>query len=144
MSLGDALSDETKKAAVIKDCLVLVDEEVAAKSGISGFAVKAGYSAVKGVKPGFVEEVVKKLLPEWATKLDPLWIDAKKDGSPATYFEKNRSRVADELLAVTDAKIDGAKSGIVKKTYSSLRGSAKKNVEEAVPRLAKLMAKHAS
>jgi hypothetical protein len=144
MSLGDALSDDSKKAAIIKDCLTLVDEEVAAKSGISGFAVKAGYGAVKGVKPGFIQEVVTKLLPEWAAKLDPLWTDAKKDGSPTGYFEKNRSRVADELLSVTDAKIDSAKSGVVKKTYSSLRGSAKKNVEEAVPRLARLMQKHAS
>ena len=51
--------------------------------------------------------------------------------------------MADELLSVTDAKIDGAKSNVVKKTYASLRGSAKKNVEEAVPRLARLMEKHA-
>jgi hypothetical protein len=143
MGLSDAIKDETKKGAIIKDCLVLVDEEVASKSGISGFAVKAGYSAVKGIKPGFIQEVVGKLLPEWALKLDPLWVDAEKDGQPIAYFDKNRSRVADELLSVTDAKIGSAKSGVVKKTYSSLRGSAKKNVEEAVPRLAKLMEKHA-
>ena len=42
-----------------------------------------------------------------------------------------------------NAKIDGAKSSVVRKTYSTLRGSAKKNVETAVPRLAKLMEKHA-
>ena len=56
MSLVEALSDETKKAAIIKDCLTLVDEEVAAKGGISGFAVKAGYSAVKGAtEPDLVD-----------------------------------------------------------------------------------------
>ena len=143
MSLAESLGDPTKKADIIKDCLVMVDEEVASKGGISGLAVKAGYGAVKGIKPGFVQEVVAKLLPDWAQKLDPIWVDATKAGQPVQYFEKNRSRVADELLSVTDAKIDGAKSNIVKKTYSSLRGSAKKNVEEAVPRLARLMEKHA-
>jgi hypothetical protein len=143
MGLSDAIKDDSKKAAIIKDCLALVDDEVASKGGISGFAVKAGYSAVKGIKPGFIEEVVNKLLPEWASKLDPVWADAVKDEKPVAYFEKNRSRVADELLSVTDAKIGGAKSSVVKKTYSSLRGSAKKHVEEAVPRLAKLMEKHA-
>jgi hypothetical protein len=142
MGLAESLKDESKKSAIITDCLTLVDDEVASKSGISGFAVKAGYGAVKGVKPGFIREVVEKLLPEWAAKLDPLWVDGNKDGKPVAYFEKNRSRVADELLSVTDAKIGGAKSGVVKKTYSSLRGSAKKNVEDAVPRLAKLMEKH--
>jgi hypothetical protein len=143
MSLVEALKDESKREAIIKDCLVLVDEEVAAKSGISGLAVKAGYGAVKGVKPGFVREVVQKLLPEWAEKLDPIWAAGKKDGKPVAHMEKNASHVADELLSVTDSKISNAKSSVVKKTYSSLRGSAKKNVEGAVPRLAKLMDKHA-
>ncbi|MFO0611148.1 MAG: hypothetical protein U0414_01075 [Polyangiaceae bacterium] len=143
MSLVEALKEETKRDAIIKDCLVLVDEEVAAKSGISGFAVKTGYGAVKGVKPGFVQEVIRKLLPEWAEKLDPIWVEGQKNGGkPAAHMEKNASHVADELLSVTDAKISGAKSSVVRKTYSSLRGSAKKNVEVAVPRLAKLMEKH--
>lgn len=142
MSLVEAMKDEAKREAIIKDCLVLVDEEVAAKSGISGFAVKTGYGAVKGVKPGFVQEVIQKLLPEWAVKLDPIWQEGVKKGKPVAHMEGNASHVADELLSVTDAKIGGAKSGVVKKTYSTLRGSAKKNVEVAVPRLAKLMEKH--
>lgn len=142
MSLVEAMKDEAKREAIIKDCLVLVDEEVAAKSGISGFAVKTGYGAVKGVKPGFVKEVVQKLLPEWAEKLDPIWTEGVKKGKPVAHMEGSAGHVADELLSVTDAKIGGAKSSVVKKTYSTLRGSAKKNVEVAVPRLAKLMEKH--
>jgi hypothetical protein len=51
--------------------------------------------------------------------------------------------VADALLSVTDSKAKGAKSSVVRGTYEKLRGSAKKNVEEAVPRLAKLLQKHA-
>ena len=51
-------------------------------------------------------------------------------------------RVADALLSVTDAKSKNAKSSLVRGTYDKLRGSAKKNVEDAVPRLAKLLEKH--
>lgn len=142
MGLGEILKDESQKAGLVKDCAQLVDQEVAGKSGISGFAVKAGYGAVKGIKPGFITEVIQKLLPHFAEKLDPLWEKGQASGKPVDYFEKNKSEVSEALLSVTDTRIDGAKSGVVKKTYATLRGSAKKNVEEAVPRLARLLEKH--
>jgi len=143
MSLGDAINEQSKKAAIVADCCKLVDEEVSAKSGLSGLAVKAGYHAVKGISPGFINEVVEKLLPEFATKLDALWDEGKKAGNPTGHFVTSRSRVADVLLSVTDAKAKNAKSAVVRGTYEKLRGSAKKNVEDAVPRLAKLLEKHA-
>lgn len=143
MGLADAFADTTKKAAIIKDCCTLIDEEVAAKGGLSGLAVKAGYAAVKGIKPGFIAEVVDKLLPEFATAIDPVWVDAKKEPNPVSFFTNQKSRVADALLAVTDAKSKNAKSALVRGTYEKLRGSAKKNVEEAVPRLGALLQKHA-
>jgi hypothetical protein len=142
MSLGDVIHDPTKKPAIVADCCTLIDEEVAAKGGLSGLAVKAGYAAVKGIKPGFVKDVVEKLLPEFATQLDPIWEEGKKTGNAAAFLQSNKSRVADALLSVTDEKSRHAKSSIVRGTYEKLRGSAKKNVEEAVPRLARLLTKH--
>lgn len=142
MSLVEALSDASKKDALVSDVVKLVDEEVASKGGLSGIALKAGYAAVKGVKPGFVQSVVKKLLPDFASQLDPLWIEAKKDGKPVAYLEREKSKVADALLSVTDGKIDRAESDLVKGTYKKLRGSAKKNVEDAVPRLARVVERH--
>jgi hypothetical protein len=143
VSLANALSDPAKKKAVVSDCVRLVDEEVASKGGLSGLAVKAGYAAVKGIKPGFIAEVVEKLLPEWAAVLDPIWDEGKQKGDAAAHMVASKSRTAEALLSVTDAKAQHAKSAIVRSTYSKMRGSAKKNVEEAVPRLAKLVQKHA-
>ena len=132
-----------KKEQVVEDCCSLIDAEVKDKGGISGLAIKAGYGAVKGVKPGFVRTVVSDLLPEFAKALDPVWQDAKKDSKPvAPFFAANTARVADALLAITDAKAQRAKSAVVKGTYEKLRGSAKKNVEAAVPRLGKLIESH--
>jgi hypothetical protein len=142
MGLAEALKDDTKKAAIVKDAVQLVDDEVASKGGISGFTVKQGYGAVKSIKPGFIQEAVEKLLPDMATKLEPIWDEGKKSGQPKAHLEKNRGQVADALLSVTDEKIERAKSGLVKKTYKALRGSAKKHVEEAVPRLGGLLEKH--
>jgi hypothetical protein len=143
MGLSETLLDASKKPSLIADCCKLVDDEVASKSGLSGLAVKAGYAAVKGIKPGFIAQVVEKLLPEFATQLDPLWTEGIQKGNPADYLIANRSRVADALLSVTDARAKSAKSNVVRGTYEKLRGTAKKNVEDAVPRLSKLIEKHA-
>ena len=145
MSLSQVLNDQAKKPVVIDDCCELIDAEVADKGGISGLAIKAGYKAVKGVKPGFVKQVVTDLLPEFTAALDPIYDEAKTNSKPVTdYFVSNSSRVADALLAITDAKAAKSKSGIVKGTYEKLRSTAKKNVEAAVPRLGKMIEKHAS
>ena len=142
-SLVEKLTAEAKKKDVVKDCCDLIDAEVKDKGGISGLAIKAGYGAVKGVKPGFVEKFVDDLLPEFAKALEPMYDEATSKSEPvAAYFAKNSEKVADALLAITDAKAARAKSGAAKGAYDKLRGSAKKNVEAAVPRLGKLVEKY--
>ena len=143
-TLHEALTSD-KKDAVVEDCCALIDAEVKDKGGISGLAIKAGYGAVKGIKPGFVRQVVTDLLPDFAQALDPIYQDAKRENKPvAAYFSSNSDRVAEALLAITDAKAQRAKSGVVKGTYEKLRGSAKKNVEAAATRLGEMVAKYAS
>lgn len=141
--LPDVLTSDDKRGRVVQDCLTLIDAEVADKGGISGMAIKAGYKAVKGIKPGFVQKVVHDLLPEFAGAMDPIYQEALERDKPVrAYFVDNQSRLADALLAVTDGRAQRTNSGVVKATYERLRGSAKKNVEQAIPRLAALIEKH--
>lgn len=141
--LAEVLTSEDKKSRVVTDTLQIIDAEVADKGGISGMAIKAGYKAVKGIKPGFLEKVVSDLLPEFADAVEPIYREAVEKNRPVRdYFVENRARVADSLLAITDGRARRTKSGVVKATYDRLRGSAKKNVEEAVPRLGGLIEKH--
>ena len=143
-SLPETLTNPDKKDKVVEDCLALIDAEVGDKGGLSGLAIKAGYGVVKGIKPGFIKQAVNDLLPEFATALDPIYQEAKSKEKPVSeYFRDNSTRVADALLAITDAKAQKSKSGAVKGTYDKLRGTAKKNVEAAVPRLGKMVEKHA-
>lgn len=136
---------EAKKPEVVEDCLHIIEAEVDDKGGLSGFAIKAGYKTVQGIKPGFIKHVVSDLLPEFAGALDPIYQEAKQKGTPVgDFFKSNSARVADSLLAITDAKAEKSKSGVVKGTYDKLRGTAKKNVEAAVPRLASMVGKYAS
>ena len=128
----------------MKDCCDLIDAEVKDKGGISGLAIKAGYGTVKGIKPGFVEKAVEDLLPEFAKALDPdlRRREVGQTSRSPTSSPPTRRRVADALLSITDAKAARAKSGVAKSAYDKLRGSAKKNVEQAAPRLGKLIEKH--
>jgi len=142
-SLVDVLTDTAKKTSVVNDCVDLIDHEVGDKGGLSGMAIKAGYKAVQGIKPGFVEHAVEDLLPEFARVLDPLFQDAKGASRTAhEHFSAHSAKVADALLQITDAKATRAKNTIAKGAYEKLRGTAKKNVEAAAPRLGKMIDKY--
>ena len=144
MSLTEALSEPATKERLIDDAVRFVDQEVSKKGGLGGMVIKGGYKAVKGVSPGFIRKVVNSLFGRWAEKLDPIWQEGvDKGGSPRDHFARQRGRVADALLSVTDEKAKSASSPMVAKTYKKLRPSAQKHVEEAVPGLADLIAKHA-
>ena len=143
MNLNDALSDEAKRASIIEDVCRLVDDEVAKQRGISGVAVKAGYRLVQGVKPGFVRNVVQTLLPEFAAALEPIRAKAVAQGqSVSSYFDTHQSEVAEALLTVTDTRAQKSEHASVKGAYGKLRGSARKNVESAVPHLGLIIEKY--
>ena len=112
-NLTETLTSDTKKSAVVEDCLALIDAEVADKGGLTGLAIKAGYKTVQGIKPGFVKQVVTDLLPEFAKALDPLWLPRRKaqGKNVRQHFDANATRVADALLGITDEKAKRSKSG---------------------------------
>jgi hypothetical protein len=122
----------------------VLDAEVDDKSGLSGIAVKTAYKVVKGVSPNFIREVVDALLNDFLDGLDPLYQEAVQKGiKPRQHLQANPGRVADALLGITDRRAQRSKNQLVKATYEKLRGSAKKHVEAAVPRLGELFEKHA-
>ncbi|MBX3269343.1 MAG: hypothetical protein KF729_03730 [Sandaracinaceae bacterium] len=143
--LGEVLNDPARKERVVDDCIEIIDREVADKGGLGGMAIKAGYKAVQGVKPGFVRKVVHDLLPEFADAVDPIYREAQDASRPIqAHFVKEKARVADALLAITDGKAARSQNRLVKGTYERLRGQAKSHVEAAVPRLGGLIEKHGS
>ncbi|MBW2528268.1 MAG: hypothetical protein JRI23_29095 [Deltaproteobacteria bacterium] len=145
MTLAEALSEEAKREQVVDDCCQLVDDEVKKKSGLGGAVIKAGYAAVKGIKPGIIRKVVDKLFDAWVEQLEPFWQEAVDRGiAPDEHLEAETPRVAEALLSVTDSRIDGAKTALIRKTYKKLRPSAKKHTESAVPGLAAVLRKHVS
>ncbi|MDG3009215.1 hypothetical protein G4X40_03540 [Rhodococcus sp. D2-41] len=145
-ALKEALLGDSRLKVVVADVQGLIDAEVADKKGASGLAVKGGYAAVKKVGPSIVPDAIEGLLPGFVGKLEPYWDDFRSTGgsSFAEYLTARGDEVADALLGVTDERIEGTSKTAVKKVYSSMRSSAKKNVVEALPRLGALVEQHAS
>jgi len=143
-SLGELMAVGDKRRAVIDDALRVLDAEVDSKSGFSGMAIKAAYRVVKGIHPMFIRHTVDDLLDAFLNALDPIYQEAlQKKISPRDHLESNPGRVAEALLAITDARAARAKQMLVKKTYEKLRPTAKQHVEAAVPRLGQMLATHA-
>jgi hypothetical protein len=130
---------------VVADCARLVDEEVDSKGGLSGLAIKGAYMVVKAVKPGFINEAIEHMLDDFVRRLEPFHTEAQQKSEPIGPFLSARAgAVAEALLAISDERAARAKNQTVKKAYEKLRPTGKKNVEAAVPRIGRLVAKYAS
>jgi Family of unknown function (DUF6918) len=141
-TLNDILAQPATRTQVVADCEKVIDEEVSSK-GLMGIPIKAAYAVVKAVKPGFVPEVIDHMLDDFARRLDPLYQQAKAKNEPVTaHFNSRPGEVAEALLAITDERAQRAKNQTLKSAYEKLRGTAKKHVEAAVPRIARLIDKY--
>jgi hypothetical protein len=143
-TLNDILLNPAKRADVVADLNELVGQEVSEKSGVSGAAVKLGYSTVTKLKPGIVPAAVDKMLPDFADALEPFYKEFQAQGGDFGAFLASRGEAAAEaLLSVTDARAAKTSSDAIKKAYEKLRPNARKNVEEALPRLGAVIQKYA-
>lgn len=144
--LVDALTCAEKKQAVVADGVKLVEDEVSRKGGVSGLALKGAFGLVKKVRADFVPRVMERLLPDFAGHLEPFYEEREKaaPGVPMERYLAGRAGdVADALLAITDERVRQSEPGPMRSTYEKLRSVAKRNVEEAVPGIGRLIDRHA-
>jgi hypothetical protein len=130
---------------VLADCYLLIEQEVSDKSGVSGTAVKLAYKTVNTFMPGHVRYMVGSLLPQMVDKLEPFWADFNASGGSefGDYLAKRGEEVSEALLSVTDARAAASGRPTVIKAYGSVRGSAIKHIEAALPRVGDLVLKYA-
>lgn len=139
-SLVEQIGQPPKRESVIEDCVALIDAQVKQK----GLVVKAAYATIKGIKKKFIPEVVDALLDDWLGRLQPhydKWSQAKTS-SLSDFLTARSDDVAEDLLKVTDERAEKTSHTTARKMYQKMRGSAKKDVVEAIPSLAKMIEKH--
>ncbi len=144
MGLSDILLNENNRDTFVDDCVKLIDKQVAAAPGLGGLALKAAYSTVKGIRADYCAQVVDQLLPEISIALDPMWSEAVNNGNPVQYLAERKGEVADELLQISDKRVEKSTRAMVKGAYAKLRPSAKTYVENGVPDLAEIINKHSA
>lgn len=144
-TLKEILCSTENRPSVVREATQLVDSEVSAKSGLSGLAIKAGYKAVKAVKPTLIPEAVDSLLDRFIDRLEPFyaeWLGAQKTPAIDAFLSTRASRVANALLGVTDDRAKSVQNSTIRKTYEALRPQGEKNVVAAVPGLGRLIGRY--
>ncbi len=136
-------TDETRKNALVKDGLIELEAELESRSGLGGAAMRTGYKSVVKLRPGFIESNIERLLPRFAPVVDPHLEAAKATGNVEGHLVAHADEIAEGLLGATDQRVAESNNKIANKVYSQFRPKAKENAVSAMPRLARLLARHA-
>ena len=139
-TLADVLLEPGRQDALIRDAVRLIEDHVGSRSGLRGMSLKTGLAMVKAARPGILDRAVRRLLPEFAQALDPLYQEFRSMPGRdfAGFLQKNSGRATAALLAVADRHI-GQASAVAQAAYGKLRGSAEAEVGAALPALARLI-----
>ncbi len=141
-NLNDILMKDGVRQKVIADSAILIDQEVGDRRGVMGLAIKGGYKFVKKLKKNFVEDALDGLIDEFISELNAFYDEHGDTKGFGDFMRKNSTRVADGLLGVTDRRRKGTAHKALGKAYDKLRPMAKSNVEQAIPRLSRLIQKY--
>ncbi len=130
---------------VVADCLKLIEQEVGAKSGVSGTAVKLAYKTANAFASGYLRDTVESLLPDLVTELEPYWADFAASGASGfgDYLAKRGDEASEALLSVSDARARISQRPTIIKAYGAVRGSAARHVTAALPNVGTLVQKYA-
>lgn len=144
-NLQTILNEDGKRQAVIDDSVALVQEEVNRKKGVSGFAIKNGYKLVSKLKGGYMTHImVDKMLDQFVASLQPFYTEFQSadNGSFAAFLATREDTVAEALLSATDQRRQAESNKMLTGAYDKLRPLAKRNVQEAVPGIGRMIEKH--
>ncbi|MEN3359760.1 MAG: hypothetical protein V7637_3742 [Mycobacteriales bacterium] len=144
-TLKAGLLDTDRRGQVVTDLQALVDQEVAGKGGLSGGIIKAGYAAVKKVRPGIIRGAIDSMFEEFVAALEPHWAAYRAQPAPGfgAFLATRPHEVSEALLAVTDRRAARATRAAITSVYGKLRPRGQDNVIEALPRLGDLVERHA-
>jgi hypothetical protein len=95
--------------------------------------------------PGYYQSTVETMLPAMVDQLEPFWADFAESGGSefGDYLSKRSNEVSEALLVVTDAMATDSERRTVVKAYKTVRSSAGKHIETALPNLGVMVQKYA-
>ena len=141
-----AVLEKADRKKLVDDVVKLIDDEVAGKGGVTGFALKGGYKVVKKLKGGrMIHLAANNLLDDFTDAIDKLYTGFVDEGGTGTFTQflaSHKDQATQALLEITDGRAAKAENKVLKKTYEKLRGQAEKHVKEALPGVGRLVEKY--
>jgi hypothetical protein len=144
-SMLEVIADSSRRPAVVRDVVGLIDSEVSRKGGFSGMAIKGAYKLVKKLKGGqMIPEVADGLLDEFSEAFEPLHEEYRggSGGGFDRFLHGRRRDAVNALLSITDGRAQRTTNSTLKAAYGKLRPMAEKNVGEAIPGIGRMIDKH--
>lgn len=142
MKLSEQIQDQQIRLNIAEDCVKLMDNQVDAKTGITGAFFKTLYKGIENISPNYAQKAIFGLIPPISQAINPLWDEGKEKGNPVTYLENNPTLTANTILSVTDERIKKTKNKIIKVSYEKIRNSLQNEIEQVVPQLAEILGKY--
>jgi hypothetical protein len=143
-TLSEKLLRQDNFPNVIADCKSLIEQELNNKSGVSAAGLKLAYKAVTSFAPGYYDQALNAMVPEFIQQLDPYWAHFVNSGGSSfgDFLAKDSDQVSESLLSVTDQLASTSNRGAVVRAYKTVRGGAGKNIQEALPNLGDLVQRY--
>lgn len=118
-----------------------VERYVHETGGLRGMALKAGLAAARAARPDAVERAVRRLLPEFATALEPFWQKFRASGEAdfSTYLKRHAPQATAALMAVTDTRIAASSNRALHVGYKRLRGTLATELQKLLPDIARMI-----
>ncbi|WJY90880.1 hypothetical protein CFAEC_00045 [Corynebacterium faecale] len=144
-SLKNLLVDTGFDAAV-SDMATFISTTVDKQSGLTGMALKGAMAAATKVDSNIVSKGSRRVLPEMADSLDPLWQEHTAGGGTdfGAHLADNKDRALDAILSVADRNAENINVPGLSKVYKGVRGKAAKVIEQELPAIGQLVEKHAN
>lgn len=143
--LAELLLDGEHRDPVVADCVQLVEDYVAKRSGWKGMALRTGLAVIRAKRPDFLVRSTHWLLPQFLAALDPLYqrqAGLRAGGTFRDYLVEHHDEATPALLQIADQRVAGTPNQFVKKTYARFRDDAEKEVEILLPAFGDLIDRH--
>lgn len=140
-TLAEILLTDAQRPKLIADCVVVIEEEVKSKKGVTGLAVKAAFKTVKTFKKTIIPDAVTALVDAFVDQLEGYYAEIKVDDSVdiAAAVVRDGDRVSEALLAITDKRAERNRHKVLVSAYKKLRPQGKKHVLAAMPRVGQML-----
>jgi len=150
LSVREVGSNKATRRQFISDIAHLIDERIAAASGLRGALIKRAYAVMKSVRHGYVEHVLDVMADDFLHSFEPIHNDYRaalslpSDSIAALgdYLATRQNDVYNAFIHVTDKYVEKQSRTVVTTAYRTFRPSIESHIISAIPQVAVIIERY--